>query len=109
MENPAYSDGSRRRFLRMVGCGSLATALPLSARSAIRTAARIVIVGGGAAGISMAARLSAQLQGARITLIDGAQQHIYQPGLTLVAAGTWDPAQVIESEADWIPRGIEWL
>ncbi len=87
----------------------MASAVPTQSRAAARTNARIVIVGGGAAGISMAARLLALLEGARITLIDGAQQHIYQPGLTLVAAGTWAPSQVVEQQARWMPRGVEWL
>jgi sulfide:quinone oxidoreductase len=107
MSESGISGFPRRRFLQAVA--ALAPALSAPARAGVRSNARIVIVGGGAAGISMAARLSAQLEGARIILVDGAQQHIYQPGLTLVAAGTWDPAQVIESEADWMPRGVEWL
>jgi len=102
-------DSRRRRLLQAGLALAAATAAPARSRAAVRSNARIVIVGGGAAGISMAARLSAQLDGARITLIDGAQQHIYQPGLTLVAAGTWDPAQVVERQAKWMPRGIEWL
>ena len=103
------TDPQRRRILQAALAAAMASAVPAQSRAAARTNARIVIVGGGAAGISMAARLLALLDGARITLIDGAQQHIYQPGLTLVAAGTWAPAQVIESEARWMPRGVEWL
>ncbi|MCW5576414.1 MAG: FAD-dependent oxidoreductase, partial [Burkholderiales bacterium] len=108
MENrPRLPDPRRRRILQAGLAAAVASAAP--SRAAVRSSARIVIVGGGAAGISMAARLSAQLEGARITLIDGAARHIYQPGLTLVAAGTWSPEQVIESEAKWVPRGVEWL
>ncbi|MDP2397381.1 MAG: FAD/NAD(P)-binding oxidoreductase [Burkholderiales bacterium] len=103
------ADPQRRRILQAALAAAMASAVPRQSRAATRTNARIVIVGGGAAGISMAARLLALLDGARITLIDGAQQHIYQPGLTLVAAGTWAPAQVIEPEARWMPRGVEWL
>jgi sulfide:quinone oxidoreductase len=99
------ADPQRRRILQAALAAAMASAVPTQSRAATRTNARIVIVGGGAAGISMAARLLALLDGARITLIDGAQQHIYQPGLTLVAAGTWAPAQVIEPEARWMPRG----
>jgi sulfide:quinone oxidoreductase len=103
------TDPQRRRILQAALAAAMASAMPAQSRAAARSNARIVIVGGGAAGISMAARLLALLNGARITLIDGAQQHIYQPGLTLVAAGTWAPAQVIEAEARWMPRGVEWL
>jgi len=102
-------DPCRRRILQAALAAAMASAVPTQSRAAARTNARIVIVGGGAAGISMAARLLALLEGARITLIDGAQQHIYQPGLTLVAAGTWAPSQVVEQQARWMPRGVEWL
>ncbi|MBX3660948.1 MAG: NAD(P)/FAD-dependent oxidoreductase [Burkholderiales bacterium] len=104
------SDPQRRRLMQAALAAAMAAAAPRPAQArAVRTSARIVIVGGGAAGISMAARLRALLDGARITLLDGARQHIYQPGLTLVAAGTWAPAQVIEEQSRWMPRGIEWL
>lgn len=57
----------------------------------------------------MAARLARELAGAKIVLVDRAQRHIYQPGLTLVAAGVWAPEQVVERQASWIPQGVEWV
>ena len=63
---------SRRRLL--LAAPALATALaPAAARSEapLRTPAHIVIVGSGLGGIAVAARLRKQLDGARITLVDG--------------------------------------
>lgn len=51
---------------------------------------RIVIVGGGAGGLELAARLGRQLQPRNVVLIDAASAHIWKPSLHEVAAGTLD-------------------
>src|SRR5690606_11452570 len=72
----------------------------------IATKARIVIIGAGAAGTALANRLVARLEGAQITLIDPRREHLYQPGLSLVAAGLKPPGYVVSQTADWLPRGV---
>jgi NADH dehydrogenase len=57
---------------------------------------KIVVVGGGAAGLELATRLGRKLgkrDRAQITLIDAARTHVWKPLLHQVAAGTFDPAQ----------------
>ncbi len=57
---------------------------------------KIVVVGGGAAGLELATRLGRKLgkRGrAEVTLIDAARTHVWKPLLHQVAAGTFDPAQ----------------
>ena len=54
----------------------------------------IVIIGGGAAGISMAARLKSWLDKPDITLIDPSDRQFYQPGFTLIASGVYQPDDV---------------
>jgi len=77
--------------------------------SAVSTNARIVIVGAGAAGLSIAKRLSRQLDGARITLIDSREIHLYQPGLTLVATGVWQPDHVEDRTGRYVPDQADWI
>lgn len=91
------------------GSGLLAMAKPLAAAPATHaTRARIVIAGGGAAGLSAAARLSARLDGARITMVEPSARHVYQPGLTMVGCGHWRPDSVISSTARFLPQGVAW-
>lgn len=101
-------DASRRRFLGL-GLGGLALAAaigPAVAAERLVTKARIVIIGAGAAGTSLVNRLVTRLDGAAITILDPSAEHLYQPGLSLVAAGL-KPASYTQSKtADWLPKGI---
>lgn len=103
----------RRRFLsQLAGMGALPLAAGLArpARAdGVPTKARIVIAGGGAAGLTAASRLAAALDGATITVIDGRKDHYYQPGFTLVAAGIKPQEYVVSRTADYIPKGVEWV
>ena len=71
--------------------------------------AKVVIVGGGSAGISVAARLCRALANPDITLIEPAATHYYQPGFTLVGAGVFEPGHVHRQEEEFIPRGVRWI
>ncbi|WP_219988807.1 NAD(P)/FAD-dependent oxidoreductase [Leucothrix pacifica] len=101
---------NRRQFL---GLSAGATALSLSGLSLtanatrVKTSARIVILGAGAAGTAMANRLSDNLEGAKIILIDGRKQHYYQPGFTLIAAGLKPADYSVSDTKYWLPDGAE--
>ncbi|MCB0216835.1 MAG: NAD(P)/FAD-dependent oxidoreductase [Chloroflexi bacterium] len=71
---------------------------------------RIVIVGGGSAGISVAARLAHKLGGGKdIALVEPSEKHYYQPLWTLVGAGVSDKASTVRPEAGLIPKGVTWI
>ncbi|MCB2080007.1 MAG: NAD(P)/FAD-dependent oxidoreductase [Novosphingobium sp.] len=72
----------------------------------VTTSARVVIIGAGAAGTALANRLVRRLDGATITLIDPSKDHLYQPGLSLVAAGLKPEGYVVSKTKDWLPSGI---
>lgn len=71
--------------------------------------ARFVIIGGGAGGICVAARLNRAIEDANITIIEPNDKHIYQAGQTLVGAGIKQAEQLVANEADLIPSGAKWL
>lgn len=103
---------SRRTFMQLSALGAGALLLkPGAAQAApkLRSAARIVIAGAGAAGLAAASRLAERLEGATITLIDGRKAHYYQPGFTLVASGIKPASYVTSSTADYVPHGVEWI
>ena len=69
----------------------------------------IAIVGGGAAGIAVAASLKKRQAQLSITLIDPAEKHYYQPGWTMVGRGVFTPQSTERDTASLIPKGVKWL
>ena len=69
----------------------------------------VVIVGGGAGGISVAASLKARKPGLSVAVIDPADVHYYQPGWTMVGAGVFDAATTARTMASLIPEGVRWI
>ena len=69
----------------------------------------VVIVGGGAAGIAVAASLLSRSPALDIAIIDPADIHYYQPGWTLVGGGVFDAAFTARTMASVLPRGVHWI
>ncbi|MCS6779542.1 MAG: FAD-dependent oxidoreductase [Geminicoccaceae bacterium] len=102
----------RRDALRLLAGGlALAAATqPASATAPVRSSARIVVLGAGAAGTAIANRLVRRLDGASITLVDKRREHLYQPGFSLVAAGLKPASYVVDGRTrDWLPAGVRLL
>ena len=70
---------------------------------------RILIIGGGAAGCSFAARLMHRIKHPDITLIDPSDRQYYQPGFTFIAAGIFQPDEVWKKQEDCLPSGVKWV
>jgi sulfide:quinone oxidoreductase len=75
----------------------------------MKTHHRILIVGGGNAGISIAAQLLRKDASLDIAIIDGAQKHYYQPAWTLVGGGEFNIHDTERSESSVIPVGATWI
>ena len=69
----------------------------------------IVIIGGGAAGIAVAASLLSRRPNADIAIVDPADIHYYQPGWTMVGAGIFNAAFTARTMASVLPRGVHWI
>jgi sulfide:quinone oxidoreductase len=69
----------------------------------------IVIIGGGAAGISVASSLIARRPGLEIAVIDPADIHYYQPGWTMVGGGVFEASTTAQTMGSLIPKGVHWI
>jgi sulfide:quinone oxidoreductase len=68
----------------------------------------VLVIGGGTAGLSVAARLR-NAGVASVAIVEPSDKHYYQPLWTLVGAGVF-PREVTERpEADYIPAGATWI
>ena len=70
---------------------------------------QIVIVGGGNAGISVASQLLRKNRKLKIAVIDPANKHYYQPAWTLVGGGVFDINKTERTEAEVMPKGVNWI
>lgn len=69
----------------------------------------IVVIGGGSAGIGLAASLLKRDPLLNITLIEPSEYHCYQPAWTLVGGGAYDVKKTRRPLADVLPNGVTWV
>ena len=69
----------------------------------------ILIVGGGAAGITVAAQLKRVRNALDVSILEPASVHYYQPGWTLVGGGVFSLEETRRAERDLIPSGVHWI
>ena len=70
---------------------------------------QIAIIGGGNAGISVAAQLLLKNRKLDIAIIDPSEKHYYQPAWTLVGSGVFNIRDTERTEAEVIPSGAKWI
>lgn len=69
----------------------------------------VVVVGGGAGGVSLAASLQSRASDLSIAIIDPADIHYYQPGWTMVGGGIFKASQTAKTMGSLIPKGVKWV
>jgi len=104
---------SRRDAFRLAGLGSAAflvggtQAQSATVAKASSARGKILIIGGGLAGISTAAKLTSELSNPNITIIEPNPKSVsYQPGNTLIGAGIYTKSDVIYETKDFLPSGV---
>ncbi|MGB5133863.1 MAG: FAD/NAD(P)-binding oxidoreductase [Prochlorococcaceae cyanobacterium] len=70
---------------------------------------QILIIGGGAAGITAAAQLKRARNGLDVAIVEPSREHYYQPGWTLVGGGVFTLEETRRAEADLIPASVRWI
>ncbi len=103
---------SRRDAMKMFGTGGAAMLMASGGTTELKAGssavkAKILIVGGGLAGMSTAALFTNSLDNPDITVLEPASTSTsYQPGQTLVGAGLWDASDVEYKTDDFVPSGV---
>ncbi|TVR07296.1 MAG: NAD(P)/FAD-dependent oxidoreductase [Phormidium sp. GEM2.Bin31] len=69
----------------------------------------IVIIGGGAAGITTASLLLKQDPSLGIAIIEPSDKHYYQPGWTLTGGGVFQVEDTVKSQQEVIPKNVTWI
>ncbi|WP_116769496.1 NAD(P)/FAD-dependent oxidoreductase [Maribacter litoralis] len=70
---------------------------------------QVLIIGGGTAGIMVAAQLLTQRKAKDVAIIEPADTHYYQPAWTLVGAGTYDFDKTARPMSSVIPKNATWI
>src|SRR5512143_2412153 len=70
---------------------------------------QILIIGGGTAGITVAAQLLRRNPQLDIGILEPSDKHYYQPGWTFVGAGLSNISETVREEGDYIPRKAAWI
>ena len=69
----------------------------------------ILIVGGGAAGVSVANKMRRQDANIDIAIVEPSEKHYYQPGFTIIGGGAYTLKQTTRKEADLIHPTVTWV
>lgn len=70
---------------------------------------QILIIGGGTAGIMVAAQLKKANSGLKIGIIEPSEKHYYQPAWTLVGADAYKFEDTVRPMKSLIPKGVDWI
>ena len=69
----------------------------------------VLIIGGGAAGISTAYSILKRRGETDIAIVEPKTEHYYQPGWTLVGGGVFDRKQTERPMDSLLPEGVKWI
>lgn len=79
------------------------------AKTNFKTECEILIIGGGSAGIAVAASILKRQPNMNIAIIEPSEHHYYQPAWTLVGGGAFNAKDTVRPMASVIPKGAAWI
>ena len=69
----------------------------------------VLIIGGGAAGVSVANTMRRQDKKIDIAIVEPSEKHYYQPGFTIIGGGAYTMKQTTKNEKDLIHPSVTWI
>ena len=69
----------------------------------------VLIIGGGAAGVSVANNMRRQDAKIDIAIVEPSEVHYYQPGFTIIGGGAYTMKKTTRNEADLIHPSVTWV
>jgi sulfide:quinone oxidoreductase len=69
----------------------------------------ILIIGGGAAGVSLANNMRRKNSTIDIAIVEPSEKHYYQPGFTIIGGGEYTLKKATRNEADLIDPSVIWI
>ncbi|NWR16315.1 SQOR protein, partial [Emberiza fucata] len=85
------------------------SSLHTAARCAVRDYYEVLVLGGGAGGISMSARMKRRVGAENVAVVEPNKTHYYQPLWTLVGGGAKQLAASARPMESVMPSGVEWI
>ncbi|NXP85635.1 SQOR protein, partial [Passerina amoena] len=85
------------------------SSLHTAARCAVRDYYEVLVLGGGAGGIAMSARMKRRVGAENVAVVEPSKTHYYQPLWTLVGGGAKQLAASARPMESVMPSGVEWI
>jgi len=70
---------------------------------------KVLIVGGGSAGIATAASILKRRRELSLAIVEPREDHFYQPGWTMVGGGVFQQRDTVRKTAAVLPSGADWI
>uniref|UniRef100_A0A8C0UPE9 Sulfide:quinone oxidoreductase, mitochondrial n=1 Tax=Cyanistes caeruleus TaxID=156563 RepID=A0A8C0UPE9_CYACU len=83
--------------------------LHTAARCAAKDYYEVLVLGGGAGGIAMSARMKRKVGAGNVAVVEPSKTHYYQPLWTLVGGGAKQLAASARPMGSVMPKGVEWI
>ncbi|NXX25825.1 SQOR protein, partial [Nicator chloris] len=83
--------------------------LHTASRCAAKDYYEVLVLGGGAGGIAMSARMKRKVGAGNVAVVEPSETHYYQPLWTLVGGGAKQLADSARPMGSVIPTGVDWI
>jgi NADH dehydrogenase FAD-containing subunit len=77
--------------------------------SALKDNYKLLIIGGGTAGITMSAKFNKLLGSNNVAVVEPNEWHYYQPGWTLTAGGLKSAESMRKEQKTLVQNGVDWF